>query len=374
MRRLLLPIGLLVLTSCASASIVASETADSTTTTTTIATDRFSTSDGLECPIDLMEDQDEGLFAEGEAIAPLTEENTPEGVAEWFLSPANADWQLRLDWQELTLDPKRSSGNTFFFIDPDGYPYARIEAKQREGVWLVGRMSSCAPEGDVYAPGRDDFLPIPTSDGWLPGNPELECNGARVSLEFLLPGESITLEEAIPEAVPALAEFLANEEGQFWPQDGWVVVDFQERSVTIASPADDGIALMALRNDGNGWAWDSSSVGEDCDIAIVLDDANAVAWTVTDSTPESSSVTVSATEIECVGGEPMSDRLRDPLVALTPDIAYILLSADRPDSERNACPGNPSTEVVIELDEPLGSRTIQDARTPLGKISQYLNN
>lgn len=77
--------------------------------------------------------------------------------------------------------------------------------------------------------------------------------------------------------------------------------------------------------------------------------------------PDSSTVDVLATEQACTGASDMGDRLLGPQVIET-DTEVLVAFAAIPSSGPRECPGNPSTPVTIELEAPLGARTLRDGR------------
>ena len=76
--------------------------------------------------------------------------------------------------------------------------------------------------------------------------------------------------------------------------------------------------------------------------------------------PDSRTIHVLATEVECASGREMGDALQGPQVVET-KTAVLLAFAAIPLAEPEVnCQGNPSTPVTIELAQPLGVRTIHD--------------
>lgn len=55
----------------------------------------------------------------------------------------------------------------------------------------------------------------------------------------------------------------------------------------------------------------------------------------------------------------LAERLLDPQVVET-DTAVLITFAAIAQRDDQECPGNPSTEVIVELDAPLGDRVIRD--------------
>lgn len=77
-----------------------------------------------------------------------------------------------------------------------------------------------------------------------------------------------------------------------------------------------------------------------------------------------------ATELEldiyeraCASGEPADGRVEVVEQAVTDEEVRLVVGVQPPPGGPQNCPSNPPTHVTIELDEPLGDRTIVDAST-----------
>lgn len=189
-------------------------------------------------------------------------------------------------------------------------------------------------------------------------------------------------DSAVPEVADAIAPFLSSGEGDFWPQDGWrvleLVVDQQVELVHPGSAEAPGVAFMSATWNGGQWQWSGSSIPGDCVLVTEAEggDGSIVEWVVDPDGdpigPETTTLVLLATERGCASGQPMGDRLREPLVTVTDDAIRILLSTEPREGDQE-CPGNPSQRVEIELPEPLGDRELLDARdTDLGDLADVL--
>lgn len=311
----------------------------------------------------------------GLPIEPSADGNTVEAAAARFMSHENPSWQLRRDWQRLMLDQQLSTTDQYVYVEADGSPYLTINFEQLSGVWVLSGWASCAPAEDDLAALDDDFVPIP-SNGVLPFHQRLECAGNLLSMEFLqwLPVADGRDFQMMRDAIDP---FLESGEGGQWPQDAeWRVAHADEDSreapkATLVARADDGFAWMNLAMTNGEWRWSGSSIGGDCELHVVIENRSTVEWEVIESSPQSSIVRVRANERGCASGQAMGDRLRDPVVTLTPEVAYILLVADLPLGEFQECPGNPSVDVEVELSEPLGDREVRNTQTSLGWFSEH---
>ena len=232
------------------------------------------------------------------------------------------------------------------------------------------------PLADSASPGSEDG-PDPTRVG---------CPfGPFFPLESLDSTPPLIEDSPVPEVATAIAPFLEGEEGDFWPREGWrvleVVANERVELVNTGTPERPELAFMSANWNGEAWMWSGSSIPGECD--LVLDpaaiDGNLVDWeldpTGAQLTPESTSVTLIATERDCVSGQAMGDRLNPPVVTVTDDAVLILLTAAPPPGESQDCQGNPSQTVNVDLPEPLGERRVRDARsTNLGDLGTILND
>jgi hypothetical protein len=179
--------------------------------------------------------------------------------------------------------------------------------------------------------------------------------------------EEITpLEKADPGGVAdAIAGFLANEEGQQWPQQGWQILHRTDDEIQLVAKIGDGqLAFMYVADDGEGWSWEGASLpGDPCELEFVVPEhLNAVDWR---PDPDGGELTAASTELhviiterECVGGQEIGDRLVGPQIVMTETQVFVAFAAERPDGDAFDCQGNPDMPFVVELPESLGGREI----------------
>lgn len=243
---------------------------------------------------------------------------------------------------------------------------------------LVIACVACASSTVSTSPADESSptaVPIPTADGELPVDKPLECNGAPISMEFL--SELPLADDNFPGMLDAIQPFLESEEGVLWDIVGpWRVAHADEDfhalpQATLVAGDGTNFSWMFLELVDDEWQWRGSSSGGDCELHIVLDEANTVEWDVVASSPDSATVELVASERECVSGQEMGERLRDPVVTLTAEFAYILLAADRPPGDFQNCQGNPTVNVTVDLGAPLGEREIRNTQTSIGSFSDY---
>lgn len=247
---------------------------------------------------------------------------------------------------------------------------------------------------DQFCVEVSDFTVAKETDG--DGNERSESamnlDFARVGCEFgpFFPVEvldslpPLILDSTVPEVADAIAPFLESEEGAFWPQDGWRVLEvIPEELVQLVHPSNaefPQIAFMAAEWTGDGWKWGGSSIPNNCELMLdpSMIDGNIVEWILDPAadapTPESTSISILATEQACASGQEMGERFNDPQVAFTDDAVFLLLTARPPDGDSQECPGNPPRAVTIELNQPLGARALLDERsTDLGDLDGILH-
>jgi hypothetical protein len=170
----------------------------------------------------------------------------------------------------------------------------------------------------------------------------------------------------------AMRTFLDNEEGAFWPQDGWRVLHETADQVLVvhigdrSTAADTGLGFMTLEAEGDGWAWAGASARGDCPLKFQLAEGlGVVEWTLDpdhpEPAPEDDLVHVLAHEQACASAQPMGDRLNDPVVLADSSQVSITFSVEPLEGFQD-CPGNPSVAIEVDLGEPLGERRLVDGR------------
>ncbi len=252
--------------------------------------------------------------------------------------------------------------------------------RTQPGITLIVIMalllSACASDSDVATGAGDN-----PSDGVV--ETRIGCEfGPYFPLSTLDTAPPLLEDSEVPEVAEAIAPFLESGEGDFWPQEGWRVLEVvPEELVQLVNPGTDAapqLAFMSATWEGDGWRWGGSSIPGDCTLVFEqsANTGSLLEWQLDptgDHGPESTMVSVIATELACTGATPVGDRLRDPIVTLTGSEVRILLTANPLEGEQT-CPGNPSQDIIIELDEAIGERVIVDGRTTdLGELSGILN-
>ena len=76
--------------------------------------------------------------------------------------------------------------------------------------------------------------------------------------------------------------------------------------------------------------------------------------------PKSTRLMVEVTELECAAGRHPGPFLHEPLVVESAEAVTIYWTSDPPTGPAQTCVGNPSVERAVDLEEPLGTRTVYD--------------
>lgn len=218
----------------------------------------------------------------------------------------------------------------------------------------------------------------PDQDGNLPPDLMVGCWSGPYfpfsALETIEP-----LETADPGGVAeAIAPFLGGEEGQAWPQDGWLILLESEDEVLVVNRGTHGIAFMNVTKEEGSWRWSGSQSGPPCPLFYGTPEGlNPVDWrldpVVPAPEPMSTSLRVLATERSCVSGREIGDRLLGPQVVMTVADVRVAFAATPPPGEFFACPGNPEAPFTVDLPEPLGDRIVVEGLAIGISLEDYLD-
>ena len=147
--------------------------------------------------------------------------------------------------------------------------------------------------------------------------------------------------------------------------DDWDVVILEDDRIEFLNEQDSGgdlpyVQISFTRTDQGRWKWDG---GGECRIkAIPPGDLHVVEWWLSEQPVAGDKVLhVEASELDCTGGTKRKPEEFVPQVAYSEDRIEIAVFVESLDLEAATCPSNPSTKLEIELDEPIGERTIVDA-------------
>lgn len=238
-------------------------------------------------------------------------------------------------------------------------------------VCLDGSVVETRP--DPIAPGTPlDVIALPGADGGYPPDTPVECGGVGFLLGDL--GSLTPIEQADPGLRAVVDGWIDGPEGGSWPADGWVVLTESDETATMVSIIDGAMSVISAEMGRNGWIWAGASGSGPCVVRRLLPEGmGAVEWTLDPAFPapgpDSTELRVLVSETACTGGSELGDRLLGPQVVETADAVRIAF-ASIPLTGAQACPGNPSMAVTIELTDPLGERQLLDglAIAPLADL------
>lgn len=219
---------------------------------------------------------------------------------------------------------------------------------------------------DVVRVGDLGIIVPPDENGSYPDDLLVTCGAASFPIGAL--DEIRPLDGADPGGVAeAIESFLSNEEGRFWPQEGWQILHETDDRIHLVAKTDQGtLAHMAVTSGESGWEWAGASLaGDPCELEFsVPEEMNTVDWRLDPDaaapTGASTELPLILTELPCVGGREIGDRLLGPEIVMTDTQVFIAFAAERPEGDAFTCPGNPDTRYVVELPEPLGDRELME--------------
>ena len=233
---------------------------------------------------------------------------------------------------------------------------APLDAVCFDGAYLDERPEPVAPGTPL------DVIALPDADGAHPPDTEVECGGVQFTLGELA---SMTPVEEADDGLAAVVEEWIDTAGFGQSSDGWQVLVQTDELATIVRITDGSMEFIGAKPGRNGWIWaGASGGGAQCDVRRRLPaGVGQVDWALDPAFPvpdaASTELHVLVTESSCTGGSELGDRLLGPDVEVTADAVRIAFGAI-PLVGDQTCPSNPSTPVTIELDEPLGARSIVD--------------
>ncbi|HWB87578.1 MAG TPA: hypothetical protein VG872_00035 [Acidimicrobiia bacterium] len=223
------------------------------------------------------------------------------------------------------------------------------------------------------APSELRVIVPPGPDGSLPADLLVGCpNGPSFTLGSLEGMASIAEEMA-----HAIRPFLESEEGAYWPQEGWVLLEEDGDEALLVHRDEHGYAFMSLVREGGTWSWSGASGTGPCPLQYVVPfGLNTVDWRLDTAAappgPESTTVAVLLTERECVSGQEIGDRLVGPQLVMTETALHLAFAAVPPPGDAFDCQGNPETSYTVTLPGPLGERTLVEGLATGLSLDDYL--
>lgn len=227
--------------------------------------------------------------------------------------------------------------------------------------------------------GDDVFIVVPEADGSLPGDVWVACPFRPPFPASALDRVTPVLDTDPPGLREVMEEFLSDEEGQSWPQEGWQVLHRIDSAVLLVhhDAESDLISFMELEFKDGTWRWAGASSGCPGPLQIVPPEGlGVVSWRLDPEaaplTPETTSIPLLVTELACVSGQPIGDRLVGPEVLMTEQEVLIAFGA-RPLPGGGDCRDNPEQPVMVQLPEPLGDRVVRDGMDTGLDLADFLD-
>jgi hypothetical protein len=248
----------------------------------------------------------------------------------------------------------------------------------------VAAPSTIAPPQSTAAPnlittGDLEVIVLPGRDGELPADLMVGCRAGPVfpigAIDNITP-----LSDSDPGGVAeAIEPFLEGEEGQFWPQEDWLILHRSEDEILLVSPTEDsGIAFMTVTEDDSGWQWSGAQSGGPCPLYYTVPEGlNTVEWRLDPSAlapgPDSTELAVLLSEMECVSGQEIGERLIGPQIVMTESSVRIAFAASPPEGDAFDCQGIPEQPYVVDLPVQLGSREVVEGHRLGISLEDYLD-
>lgn len=242
-----------------------------------------------------------------------------------------------------------------------------------------GTSATMATGSSMGAPfdGTLEIIVPPDENGALPPDLWVGCEyGPYFQVSDL--NDIAPLQQDDPAGVwQAAQSFLSGGEGQFWPQEGWMVLrETQDAILLVARDGGAGVAFMDVIVHEGQWMWSGAQSGSECALHYVVpSEFNTVTWRLDPAAPPdagSTALQVVVQETDCVSGMEIGDRLVGPQVVMTESTLRIAFAATRPNAQGFTCPGNPESPATVELPEPLGEREIVEGLAIGIDLEEYL--
>ena len=145
------------------------------------------------------------------------------------------------------------------------------------------------------------------------------------------------------------------------PRRGWQFLVRSGDDAAVVNRRGSSYGLMTFERRRGRWTWSQSG---GCGPRAWRDGLEADAWKVeTQPAPDARQVSVLVSENHCASGRDATGRILPPWVHYGEKAITVTFHV-RPVEGGALCPGNPDTPFVLELDEPVGGRTLVDGGRP----------
>jgi len=203
-----------------------------------------------------------------------------------------------------------------------------------------------------------------------PASYRYSCGPGHSFSATLVDGAAVDPEQ-MPSASEALTRYLeggSNED--LLTADGWHLAGLEDRNATLISSVAyaPGGGEPYYRNaylELEAGRWRARNYGG-CQPRIDVEGFGPTEWWPDADAPllpTTTSFLVSVTERSCTSGASSEDRLRPPIIVYEADRIFVTFLVEPLPPRSYACIVNPSTEVRIELTEPIGDRELVDGGT-----------
>jgi len=161
-----------------------------------------------------------------------------------------------------------------------------------------------------------------------------------------------------------------------FPAQGWYLAGADASSATFVARDAGGQELLTIGLANHAVGWEVDNYGA-CGARVVLNGLGNADWALDQTAPPplatDSHFVALVREVECASGQSSATRIVPPAIWYEPDRILVMFSVRPPPGQLQTCQGNPSSRVVVILDEPIGDRQLLDAgRYPPGDPTKPL--
>ena len=234
-------------------------------------------------------------------------------------------------------------------------------------LWLRHCLATVGLVFVLIGCGAPETVPTPSpSNGPDPATYRYSCAGPTGFLPTLLEQPATAELEDHPSA-EGLRDFLSDDSFGlgFLPDSGWWLVSRDEKEAQYIARLPDGVEFpfgyVTMQSSGARWTF---AAGGFCLPQVLFEGRVSATWTLPPKQPHPQPTAVEfvalVTDRICTGGQPVGPRLLPPVITYTEESVFIVFSA-RPHQGLTTCEGEPPTEALVHLREPLGNRNLLDA-------------
>ncbi len=189
---------------------------------------------------------------------------------------------------------------------------------------------------------------------------DYSCSGAPPSFRMLDPYPRDEIPAEAWDELRAIQRSKVATSGSDDPKD-WSVVARTEGEISFLSRSDNARRWFNVIVERKDQRWRFAGSG-DCELTAVSEAGwGAATWSLRrDPQPNDRTLLVTAMETACSSGRKVPPGSFRPEIHYEKDRITIAMSVEPPEGRFFNCLGNPSTDLEIELSQPVGERTILD--------------